>query len=74
MTPNHQSPIHQSPLSRQPNSRHCFACGLENQNQISLEYLLDPTPGMERVIDKVVDAFGATFGFEMQLTVGILQI
>jgi len=51
-----------------------IACGLENQNQISLEYLLDPTPGMERVIDKVVGAFGATFGFEMQINEGVLQI
>ncbi len=51
-----------------------IACGLQNQNQISLEYLLDPAPGMERVIDKVVDAFGAAFGFEMQMADGVLQI
>jgi lipoate-protein ligase B len=51
-----------------------IACGLENQNQISLEYLLDPAPGMERVIDEVVEAFGATFGFEMQVAEGVLQI
>ena len=51
-----------------------IACGLENQNQISLEYLLDPAPGMQRVIDKVVDAFGVIFGFEMQVTEEGLQI
>jgi lipoate-protein ligase B len=51
-----------------------IACGLDNQNQISLEYLLDPVPGTERVIDEVVKAFGATFGFEMQMAEGVLQI
>jgi lipoate-protein ligase B len=51
-----------------------IACGLENQNQISLEYLLDPAPGMERVIEEVVRAFGATFGFEMQIAEGVVQI
>ncbi|HEX9597216.1 MAG TPA: hypothetical protein VF982_10090, partial [Anaerolineales bacterium] len=51
-----------------------IACGLENQNQISLEYLLDPAPGMERVIEEVVRAFGATFGFEMQIAKGVVQI
>jgi lipoate-protein ligase B len=42
-----------------------IACGLENQNQISLEYLLDPAPGMERVMEEVVKSFGATFDYEM---------
>ncbi|HLE73543.1 MAG TPA: lipoyl(octanoyl) transferase LipB [Anaerolineales bacterium] len=51
-----------------------IACGLENQNQISLDYLLDPAPGIEHVIEEVVRAFGATFGFEMQMAEGILQI
>ena len=51
-----------------------LACGLENQNQISLEYLLDPAPGMERVIEEVVKAFGVTFGFEMQMAEGVVQI
>jgi lipoate-protein ligase B len=50
------------------------ACGLENQNQISLEYLLDPAPGMERVIQEVVQSFGAVFGYEMQVAQGVLQI
>jgi lipoate-protein ligase B len=54
--------------------RGIIACGLENQNQISLENLLDPAPGMERVIDKVIGAFGAIFGFEMQMNEGVLQI
>jgi lipoate-protein ligase B len=51
-----------------------IACGLENQNQISLEYLLDPAPGMERVIDEVVKSFGRTFGYEMQMAEAIVQI
>ena len=51
-----------------------IACGLENQNQISLDYLLDPAPGIEHVIEEVVRAFGVTFGFEMQMAEGILQI
>jgi lipoate-protein ligase B len=51
-----------------------IACGLENQNQISLEYLLDPAPGMERVIQEVVQSFGAVFGYEMQVAQGVLQI
>ncbi|MCW5876384.1 MAG: lipoyl(octanoyl) transferase LipB [Anaerolineales bacterium] len=51
-----------------------IACGLENQNQISLEYLLDQPPGMERVIEEVVASFGDTFGYQMQLAEGVLQI
>lgn len=51
-----------------------IACGLDNQNQISLEYLLDPAPGMERVIDEVVKSFGRTFGYEMQMAEAIVQI
>jgi lipoate-protein ligase B len=51
-----------------------IACGLENQNQISLEYLLDPAPGMERVMKEVVKAFGATFGYKMQVTERVAQI
>jgi lipoate-protein ligase B len=51
-----------------------LACGLENQNQISLEYLLESAPGMERVIEEVVKGFGATFGFEMQMAEGVVQI
>lgn len=43
-----------------------IACGLDNQNQISLDYLLDPEPGMERVMDEIVKSFGAVFGYEMQ--------
>jgi lipoyl(octanoyl) transferase len=51
-----------------------IACGLENQNQISLEYLLDPPPGMERVIQKVVKAFGEIFGYEMKMAGEALQV
>ncbi len=51
-----------------------IACGLENQNQISLEYLLDPPPGMERVIHEVISAFGTTFGYQMEISEDIVQI
>ncbi|MEX1248658.1 MAG: lipoyl(octanoyl) transferase LipB [Anaerolineales bacterium] len=51
-----------------------IACGLDNQNQISIENLLDPLPGMERVIEAVLNAFGATFGYEMQMAAGVVQI
>jgi lipoate-protein ligase B len=54
--------------------RGIIACGLENQNQISLEYLLDPPPGIERVIEELVKSFGVVFGYEMQVTQGVLQI
>lgn len=51
-----------------------IACGLENQNQISLDYLLDPAPGMERVIEAVVQSFGKIFGYQMQVAEGVLLI
>ncbi len=51
-----------------------IACGLENQNQISLEYLLDPAPGMERAIGAVVESFGKVFGYQMQVAEGVLLI
>ncbi len=51
-----------------------IACGLENQNQISLEYLLDPAPGMERVIEAVMQSFGKVFGYQMQVAEGVLLI
>ena len=51
-----------------------LACGLENQNQISLEYLLDPVPSLEQVAEKVIAAFGAVFGYRMQKTEGVLLI
>ncbi|MEX2162141.1 MAG: lipoyl(octanoyl) transferase LipB [Anaerolineales bacterium] len=51
-----------------------IACGLDNQNQISIEYLLDPPPGMERVINEVVKAFGATFGYTLHMADKVVQI
>lgn len=50
------------------------ACGLENQNQISLEYVLDPPPGIDPVAAEVVKAFGSVFGFDMRIPEGVLQI
>jgi lipoyl(octanoyl) transferase len=45
-----------------------IACGLDNQNQISLEYLLDKPVGMERVMKEVTRAFGNVFDYEMQVS------
>lgn len=50
-----------------------LACGLDNQNQISLEYLLEEPPGMERVIEEVVEAFGVVLGYEMRPSDGVIQ-
>jgi lipoate-protein ligase B len=51
-----------------------LACGLENQNQASLEYLLEPPPVMDQVVEEVVAAFGSVFAFDMQVPQGVLQI
>jgi lipoate-protein ligase B len=51
-----------------------LACGLDNQNQISLEYLFDSPPDMDRVVDEVVNAFGSVFAYHMQVSVGKIQI
>ncbi len=55
-------------LNVAPDMRHwegILACGLENQNKVSLEMLLEPPPEMEAVMDTVSAAFGAVFGYEM---------
>ena len=41
------------------------ACGLENQNQISLAQLLDEAPDMELVIDKIIKSFEDVFDYEL---------
>jgi lipoate-protein ligase B len=51
-----------------------IACGLENQNQISLEYLFNEEPDMARVVQEVTRAFGQVFGYEMQMNEGELVI
>jgi lipoate-protein ligase B len=51
-----------------------IACGLENQNQISLEYLFNEEPDMARVVQEVIRAFGQVFGYEMQVNEGVLVI
>ncbi len=50
------------------------ACGLENQNQISLEYLFNETPDMEQVVTEIIAAFGHVFKYEMQVNQGVLVI
>jgi lipoate-protein ligase B len=51
-----------------------IACGLENQNQISLEYLFNEEPDMARVVQEVIRAFGQVFGYEMLVNEGVLVI
>jgi len=43
-----------------------IACGLENQNKISLEYLLDTPPTMEQTGDMLIKAFAQLFGYHME--------
>lgn len=50
------------------------ACGLDNQNQISLEYIFNHALDMERVVSEVMTAFSQVFGYELQVNEGILQI
>jgi lipoate-protein ligase B len=49
------------------------ACGLDNQNQISLAYLFDDPPNLDQVAAEVVSAFGTVFGCQMRQTEGVLQ-
>lgn len=42
-----------------------LACGLENQNKVSLEMLLEPPPAMAAVAAAVAAAFAAVFGYEL---------
>jgi lipoate-protein ligase B len=50
------------------------ACGLDNQNQISLEYIFNEAPDMERVVSEVMTAFSQVFGYELRVNEGVLQI
>lgn len=51
-----------------------IACGLDNQNQISLEYLFNQPPDMDRVVEEILSAFGQVFGYELRLHEGALVI
>lgn len=44
------------------------ACGLENQNQISLAQLMGSSPEMELVMDKIIGAFEEIFDYEVRLS------
>lgn len=41
------------------------ACGLENQNHVGLEQLVDPAPTLEAVEDALIETFGHLFGYRM---------
>jgi len=43
-----------------------LACGLANQNQVSLAQLLAPVPAMGEVIEVVAKTFGKTFGYDIE--------
>ncbi|TAK13216.1 MAG: lipoyl(octanoyl) transferase LipB [Anaerolineae bacterium] len=51
-----------------------LACGLENQNKVSLEMLVDPPPSVDEVAAVVGRAFGEVFGYEMVAHEGVLLI
>lgn len=51
-----------------------MACGLDNQNQISLANLLDPVPTTDLVLAHIVQAFGHVFGYAMAVNQGAILI
>jgi len=40
-------------------------CGLDGVRMISLAQLLDPVPGMQEVIQAVLESFGEVFDFDL---------
>jgi lipoate-protein ligase B len=50
-----------------------LACGLDNQNQISLTQILNSAPNMQQVIDKIVQAFSDVFEYEISIEDEIRQ-
>jgi len=45
-----------------------IACGLENQNQISLAQLMGEAPDMELFMEKIIKAFEEVFDYELSLS------
>jgi lipoate-protein ligase B len=50
------------------------ACGLDNQNQISLEQVLNKKPDMDQVADSIIEEFGRVFEFEMRKSEGVVLL
>ncbi|MDA1329872.1 MAG: lipoyl(octanoyl) transferase [Chloroflexi bacterium] len=50
------------------------ACGLDNQNQISLEMLLEPAPTMEQVVGEVLKAFEVVFPYKFRMADGVVLL
>ena len=50
------------------------ACGLDNQNQISLEQILNEIPDFNKVVDEIVKQFGEVFKYDVQLSKGVILI
>jgi len=44
-----------------------LACGLENQNKVSMADLLRPVPTMDDVADVLIEMFGRVFGYHMRI-------
>jgi lipoate-protein ligase B len=42
-----------------------IACGLHDYEETSLAELLDPTPPLGAVMDKIIGSFGQVFGYLM---------
>lgn len=44
-----------------------IACGLENQNKVSLAHLVEPVPDMNRVIEYIIEHFAEVFGYSVSI-------
>lgn len=44
-----------------------IACGLENQNKVSLAHLVEPVPDMNRVIEYIIEHFSEVFGYTVSI-------
>jgi lipoate-protein ligase B len=51
-----------------------LACGLENQNKVSMANMLQPTPAVNDVADTLVAMFGRVFGYSMHIKAGIFGV
>lgn len=50
------------------------ACGLDNQNQISIEQILNGSPDFNLVVEELIRQFGRVFHYDAQLSEGVILI
>ncbi len=50
------------------------ACGLDNQNKMSMAQVLNEAPNFEQVVDLVIEEFGNVFNYEMRKSEGVVQL